>query len=147
MNSKWYAINALFCTELAAFAEADDVHFLRNPALPMDPQGRARVLALIARGDILIDSPGQNPEKRRARFLLAAVATTKDGQLDADAVHFGARDMLKSRAFRAKLNTLGEVQTVREVELEPEARDLALQGSMLLSAFEVDYFQYYPSFA
>jgi hypothetical protein len=102
---------------------------------------------LLPRGDRLIDQPGQNPERRAARFVVGAVSLTPESLPDADALHFGARDTLKSAALRSALFALREVGQLREVEIDPQLRDAMAAGSVLMSAYEVEYMQHYPSFA
>ncbi len=152
MQSKWFDINQAVATHLQAYVGSLGHTFLENPALPLDlgMQGGTRfdrAVFLIARGDRLQDQPGQNPERRVARFVVGAVALTATALAHADELHFGARDALKSSAFRQALIAVGDVKQLREVELEPELKEATAAGSVLMSAYEVEYFQAYPSFA
>jgi branched-chain amino acid transport system ATP-binding protein len=55
--------------------------------------------------------------------------------------------VLRTAAFRQALLTAtsGGFGGFREVEVEPELKDIASVGSLLLSAYEVDYFQPYET--
>ena len=43
------------------------------------------------------------------------------------------------------LATAASVGRVAEVEIEPELKEIAVEGSVLMSAFEVDYYQTYEA--
>lgn len=123
--------------------------YLDNPPLPLDVKiiERERVTFLLQRGDRALEQPGQRSEKRRVRVLLGVVALTKASLADADALHFAARIGLRSQAFRDALVAIGSVGAVREVEVEPELKSPATEGTALMSAFEIDYTQTYPNAA
>lgn len=148
MQSQWYQITAAVVATVQGVCTAQGVGFLDNPALPIDASAAGgRALLVIHRGDKLLDQPGQQPERRSLRLVLGAVSVTAAAPMaDADALHFAARDALKSRAFRLALRAVGDITDVREIEVEPELRDMAVQGAVLLSAYQIDYFQSYPSF-
>lgn len=147
MHSMWFQIALAMSQQIQALATEQGCTFLDNPALPLDLKGisRERVLFLVQRGDRALDQPGQLREKRRCRVLLGAAALTQASLSDADALHFAARIALRTAAFRATLRAAGDVAAVREVEIEPELKSLATEGTALMSAFEVDYFQTYPA--
>lgn len=152
MNSQWYRIHQVLAQALAAYVAPLGWPFVDQPALPLDMglfQGERaqQAVFLLARGDRLLDQPGQNPERRAARFVLGAVSLSAEALADADTLHFGARDAIKSRAFRAALNAVGDVYQLREVEIEPQLKDAMSTGCVLMSAYEVEYLQHYPSFA
>lgn len=147
MHSMWYQIALAMSEQVKAVAQAQGCTFLDNPPLPLDLKNitRERAAFLIQRGDRALDQPGQVREKRRVRVLLGAVALTQAGLADADTLHFAARMALRSEAFRATLRAAGDVASVREVEVEPELSSPVTEGSCLMSAFEIDYFQTYPA--
>lgn len=148
MQSQWYQITAAFMASVQTVATAQAVGFVDNPPLPIDAQAAGpRALFVIHRGDKLIDQPGQQPERRSLRLVLGALSITTQGPMaDADTLHFAARDKLKSLAFRQALKAVADVTDLREIEVEPELRDMAVQGAVLLSAYQIDYYQSYPSF-
>lgn len=147
MQSSWYLIAAAVAAQVQAVADNLRVPCLQNPALPLDLKALqgAKALFVVQRGDKVLDQPGQEREKRRVRVVVGAVALTTTALADADALHFAARLALRGAAFRAGLRAAGDVGSVREVEIEPELKDVATEGSALLSAFEIDYFQTYPA--
>lgn len=150
MQSVWYQVTAVFFTQLAALATARGVGWAANPPLPLDgaQQPGNVLLFAVPRGDLLVKGSNVNPEERRMRLVIGCRALTATGLRDADALHFAARDLVKSRPFRAALAPgIRGVGAVREVELEPELKDVAVQGSVLMSAYEIDYLQSYPSLA
>ena len=147
MQSNWYLSAAAMAAQLQALADAEGVPCLHNPALPLDLKALAgdRALFVMQRGDKVVDQPGQQREKRRMRLVVGAVALTATALADVDALHFGARKALRGDAVRAALRAVGDVASVREVEIEPELKDVATEGSALLSAFEIEYFQTYAA--
>lgn len=148
MNSRWFLIGQEVAAAMRAVATAEKAEYADNPAMPLDLQGRrARVLFVLNRGDFVVDQPGQRVEKRRLRVVVGATASTDKALADADRLHFAARTALRGPTFRQALSTLGDVGQLREVELEPELKEQASQGSALLSAFEIEYFQTYPNAA
>lgn len=147
MQSKWFAVAQVFFAQLQALATARGVGWLPNPALPLDggPQPLGRTLFCIVRGDTLIKAPGSARDERRMRIVIGARSVNEAALAEADALHFAARALVKSQPFRAAVSALGDVGPAREVEIEPDLKDLAAQGSVLMSAYEIDYFQSYPS--
>ena len=146
MQSQWYAITQVAVAQLAPVVAASGCQWLEHPALPLDlkPITNKRGLMVLHRGDRVVDQPGQEREKRRMRLVVGAVALTASPLRDADALHFAARQALRGDVWRAALKAAGvDVGPVREVELEPELKDMAQEGSVLMSAFEIDYFQTY----
>jgi hypothetical protein len=143
----WYQITLAIGERAKAVAQAQGCSYLDNPPLPLDTAQieQERALFVLQRGDRVLDQPGQEREKRRCRVLLGAVALTKRSLADADTLLFAGRVALRSAAFRAALRAAGDVAAVREVELEPEAKSPATEGTVLMTAFEVDYFQTYPA--
>jgi hypothetical protein len=148
MQSTWFLIAQAFTGQVQGLAATLAAGFLDNPPLPLDAGAQPeKLLFVLQRGDKLTDQPGQRREQRRMRMVLGALARTKDGAAAADALHFAARDLLKGAAARVALNAAGVVGPVREVELEPELKDVATQGALLMSAYEIDYYQQYPNAA
>lgn len=146
MQSRRYLITQAFRQRLQAVATARSAQFQQNPPLPLDTRFEGgKLLFLMPRGDKLISQPGQREEKRQLRLVVGAF-TTSEAEALADELHFAARDHLKSELARAAIKAEGG-HTVREVELEPELKDVATVGSLLLSAYEVEYIQTYPSAA
>lgn len=147
MQSRWYAIAEVVGAQLAPVAAAAGCTWLLNPALPLDLRQieQQRVLFLLHRGDKLLDKPGQVREKRRLRLVVGAMALTTASLADADALLFAARRAMRGDAWRAALRATGDVGAVGEVELEAELKDVATEGSALMSAFEIDYFQTYDA--
>lgn len=146
MQSQWYAITQVAVAQLAPVVAAYGCQWLENPPLPLDlrPIANRRALLLLHRGDRVLDQPGQVREKRRLRLVVGAVALTPAPLRDADELHFAARLALRGDAWRAALKAAGvDVGPVREVELEQELKDMAQEGSVLMSAFEIEYFQAY----
>lgn len=145
MQSRWYEIAQAVVEQCKLAAAAAGAGCLDNPPLPLDAKALQAPTGLFVlhRGDKVLDQPGQLREKRRVRVVVGALALTTAALKDADALHFAARLALRSDAFRAALRATGEVGPVREVELDPELRDIATPGSTLMSAFEIDYFQSY----
>lgn len=148
MHSRNYAIGRAFAAQVQALAMAQSVGWLDNPALPMRMGDGEEALFVIERGNKLIDQPGQNPERRVLRIVMGAVSLAATARANADLLHFAARDKLKSLPFRAALKAaLVDVLQLREVEVEPEMAEAVTEGVVLMSAYEVEYFQSYPSFA
>lgn len=148
MQSNAFTLSAVFASQLQPVAAARGAAFQDNPPWPLDANAAAGpLLFLLTQGDRLQDQPGQREERRRLRVVVGALAPAKAGRALADALHFAARDRLKSLAFRqAVLATSVRCEDLREVEIEPELRGLTVEGAMLMSAYEIDYFQTYPSF-
>lgn len=150
MQSVWFNLGAAVSAQVKLVAEARSVVFMDNPALPLAlPTGAAAGLFAIARGDTLIDQPGVADERRRMRVVVGAVAVDKDpavSRAKADELHFAARDRLKSLTCRQALKAAGLPHDVREVEVEPDLKEIAAAGTVLMSAYEIEYFQTYPSF-
>ena len=150
VQSMWYQVSAVFFGQLQALAAAKGVGWAANPPLPLDvaTQPGNLLLFCMPRGDLLVRASNVNPEERRMRLVIGCRALTSTSLQDADALHFAARDLVKSRPFRAALSPgIRGIGAMREVELEPELKDIAVQGSVLMSAYEIDYLQSYPSLA
>lgn len=147
MQSKWFAVAQVFFTQLQALATARGVGWLQNPALPLDggTQPLGQTLFCIVRGDALVKAPGVAREERSMRIVIGARSTNVQALAQADALHFAARNLIRSRPFRAAVSALSDVGPAREVEIEPDLKDLAAQGTVLMSAYEIDYFQTFPS--
>jgi len=146
-HSVWYLVAQAAEVRLQAVATAQAVKLLANPPMPVDLGTSAVALMVLHRGDKLLDQPGQRREKRQMRLVVGVAAKAADALASADELHFAARDALRSEAFRAQLRAVGDVSVVREVEVEPALREAIATGTVLLSAFEIDYFQQYPSAA
>jgi hypothetical protein len=141
-QSTRYAIAQLLHATVAGVATAEGAEAINNPKLPIDTRNRApKLLFTLDRGDKLLEQPGQR-EKRRCRVVLGALAVTSAADADVDALHFAARDAL--RTIRPALMALNG-HLMREVEIEPELKDLATDGAQLLSAYEIDYLETYPA--
>ncbi len=144
MRSVRYEIGQAFLEVVAQVAVAQSAVALFNPRLPVDVKGRGeRILFVLDRGDRLTSQAGQRIEKRVARIVTGALVLTEDaGALEADTLHFAARTAIKW----LRLTVDGEKAPliVREVEIEPELKENVTDGALLLSAYEVDYFQPYP---
>lgn len=147
MHSQWFLIAEAVGQRLLAVAQGlTGVQYLHNPPLPLEAQQPgAQVLFVLVRGDRALDQPGQEREKRRARLVVGAVSLTDSGLADADSLLFAARIAMRASVLRVALRAVGDVAAIREVEVEPEVNDVAVQGSVLMSAFEIDYFQTYPA--
>ena len=147
MHSKRYLITQAVSNRLQALATAQGASYQQNPALPLDSRFSGnKLLFVMPRGDKLTSQPGQREEKRLMRLVVGAFSTADGSESAADELHFAMRDMLKSELARAAMKAEGAV-LVREVELEPELKDVATVGALLLSAYEIEYIQTYPSAA
>lgn len=148
MNSNCFNLGEVFGARMQALAAELGASWADNPPLPIDMARAQKLVFLLTRGDKLQDQAGQREERRRMRVIVGAVAITAAGRRDADALHFAVRDLLKSLAFRqALLATGARPEELRETDIEPDLREVASQGSVVMSAYELDYFQTYPSFA
>lgn len=147
MHSQWFTLSAAVAAQLQALAATLSVGWLDNPPWPMDMKGLPpKALFILGRGDKLLDQPGVREERRVLRVLVGAVCLTSTGWADADELHFAARDALKSLSLRQALLAAGGARDVREVEIEPEMPEVATVGAVLMSAYEIEYQQTYPSF-
>lgn len=145
-NSQWYAITQVAVARLAPVVTQYACQWLEHPALPLDlkPIQNKRALVLIHDGDGVVSQHGQTSEKRRASLVVGAVALTSSPLRDADELHFAARLALRTGAWRAALLAAGiKVGPVREVAVRPELKSVAQEGSVLMSGFEIDYYQDY----
>jgi len=147
VNSRSYGIGRGFVALMRSVAEAQNAVFMDNPPLPLDLKaaGGRNVLFVIQRGDALKKQAGLEDD-RTLRLLVGAVSLTQTGWQDADALHFAARTAVRTAAGRAALSA-AYAGPVREVELEPELRDMVTEGVAQMSAFEIDYRQTYPNAA
>jgi hypothetical protein len=147
-QSKWFGIAQVVGLQLQAVAAAQQAGWVQNPVLPLDVaatlDGSTRALFIAQRGDRLQEQPAQR-EKRLVRLLVGAVAVSTGAPAAADALHFAARQALRSPALRLALRALEDVGPMREVEVEPELRDVATEGSLLISAFEFEYYESYAA--
>lgn len=145
MQSTRYAIAQTLFASVQAVAVAEGAGALFSPRLPIDPKGKPnKLLFVVDRGDKLIEQTGQR-EKRRVRIVLGALVlagTAVDAEVDA--LHFAARAALKAQALRATLIEM-RAPMLREVEVEPELKEAAIEGALLMSAFEIEYLETYPS--
>lgn len=150
MQSVWFSLALAAGAQVKAVSDARGVAFMDNPSLPLAlASGVRAALFVLARGDTLVDQPGIEKERRRLRLVLGAVFVDKDRVAEragADELHFAARDRLKSLTCRQALLAAGGPHDLREVEVEPELKEIAATGTVLLSAYEMEYFQTYPSF-
>ena len=150
MQSVWFALAAAAGAQVKAVAEARSVAYLDNPPLPLAlAAGVKAALFVLGRGDRLVDQPGIERERRSMRFVLGAAVVGTDRAVEraaADELHFAARDRLKSLSCRQALMAAGGPHDLRETDLEPELKEIASTGTVLLSAYEMEYFQTYPSF-
>lgn len=145
-NSQWYAITQVAVARLAPVAAQYACLWLEHPALPLDlqPIQNRRALFLVHDGDTAVAQPGQLSERRRASLLVGAVALTRTPLKDSDELHFAARLALRTGAWRSALLAAGvQAGPVREVAVRPEMKSVAQEGSVLLSAFEIEYYQDY----
>lgn len=145
-NSKWYAITQVAVARLAPVVTQYACLWLEHPALPLDlqPIQNKRALFLVHDGDNVVAQPGQTSERRRASLMVGAVALTRTPLKDSDELHFAARQALRTDQWRAALLAAGvQVGPVREVAVRPELKSVAQEGSVLMSAFEIDYYQSY----
>jgi hypothetical protein len=145
MNSGRYAILQALKGVLQDYIDGltdGAVTLLINPALPIGLAGKEpRVLFVLHRGDQLIDQPAQK-EKRKARIVVGALARTASADQDADTLHFGA--VLAIRNARTSLMQACPIGPIREVQVEAEIKETKVEGELLMSAFEIEYFQTYP---
>jgi hypothetical protein len=147
VQSQMFKLSAAVAAMLKALCDARGVGWLDNPPLPLDMGGKPdKVLFILGRGDKLLDQPGAREERRLMRLVVGAVALSANARAEADELHFAARDTLKSLSLRRALLDAGGARDVREVEIEPELRDMASPGATVMSAYEIEYTQTYPSF-
>lgn len=150
MHSTWFVVTQFMFDQAQALAATRGVGWAANPPLPLDnaKQPGNQLLFVMPRGDVVAKGSNARQEERRMRLMVGVKALTADALSDADLLHFAARDLIKSPAFRVALAAAtGGVGQIREVELEPELKDVAAEGSVLMSAYEIDYYQSYPSLA
>lgn len=146
-NSTRYNIAQAVYALAQTVAGANQAEALFNPKFPIDTKDRAaRLLFVMDRGDRLVANEGQR-EKRRARVVLGALIVTEgdtpnDGATDA--LHFAARAAIKADSFRALLASMN-APVLRETDVEPELKEVALEGGLLLSAFEIEFLETYPA--
>jgi hypothetical protein len=151
VQSMAYQLTLAVFERLRLIAQEQGCTPLNSPPLPLVATnvGRQRVLLVLRSSDRLIDAAGKDRERlteqRRLRLLVGAAAFTDSAVADADALHFLARVALRSAAFRTALKALGAVGPIREVELMEEEKSVVAEGSALMSAFEIEYFQTYPA--
>lgn len=130
-----------------AVATAQGARALYNPPLPVGVKDKGpRVLFLLDRGDELTES-GQH-EKRQAIVVFGAlVVPGAGGDPDAlcDEMHWALRLALREVDVSVAMAGEGKRRRMREVKVEPELRELQLEGSLLLSAFEVSYYETYTA--
>lgn len=152
MHSARYRINQYLQTVLATVAAAKSAAMVMNPALPVGLKDKGPVgLFLSDRGEELIEQSGQVPEKRRAKVVVGAFARTDE---EADALHFAARIVMRGPEFRAALSAAakdakgnGQAPIFREIEVDAALKEVAYEGSLLLSAFQIEYLETYYSAA
>lgn len=145
-NSQWYAITQVAVAKLQPVVTQFGCLWLEHPPLPLDlqPIQNKRALFIVHDGDSVVDQPGQEREKRRARLMVGAVALTRTPLKDSDELHFAARQALRGDVWREALKAAAiAVGPVREVAVKPELKSVAQEGSVLISAFEIDYYQVY----
>ncbi len=147
MNSRGYTIGRAFVALMRTAAQAEGAEFMDNPPLPLDfkAAGGRNVLFVIQRGDLLKKQAGLDDD-RALRLLLGAVSLKQNGWQECDALHFAARAAIRTAPGRAALSA-ANAGPVREVELEPELKDMVTEGTAQMSAFEIDYRQPYPNAA
>lgn len=149
MNSNWYRISALVAEHLEQLAKDRGIAWRRNPPLPMTlPTGATRMLFVLHRGDRLDLQAGLRDRRVMRIVVGACVAGDVDAGLQqADEDHFAARDLMRGGRFLIAAMGSEEVQSCKEVELEPDLKTTVAPGSVLMTAFEVTYNQTYPSAA
>jgi len=149
MNSTRYAIGQAVLQAVQALAVEQECDVLFNPRLPIDLKGRkTRILFVIERGDRLTEQPGQR-ERRRARLVVGAMSTPAadadlDVDADVDALHFAARAALKAMRKKLEFERNPSALQPREVEVEPELKESIGDAALLLSAYEIEYYEIYP---
>jgi hypothetical protein len=148
VQSGWYRLAAAVFARVQTVAQAGAANWAENPPLPLDAglATTGKLLMVVPRGDTLVRAEAAR-DQRRARFVVGAWSVATGALATADALHFAARTALRTAAFRQALLTAtsGGFGGFREVEVEPELKDIASVGSLLLSAYEVDYFQPYET--
>lgn len=130
---------------LQTTATAEGAAFAMNPALPLDSSlASGRTLFVLHRGDKLNDQPGQRKEKRTLRVVVGAWADTS---ALADALLFAGRCAVRTDGARTAMRGVDGGVLLREVEVEAELKEVSTTGTVLLSAYEIEYFQTYPNAA
>jgi hypothetical protein len=141
-NSTRYRIHQVFKTVLTPVATNNSAALLTNPVLPVGLKDSGnKVLFTLDRGDDLLEQPGQK-EKRKAKLVMGAFVRSDDADSDADQLHFAARTAIKR--IKVALTAQGIDTLVREVQTEQELKELAVEGALLLSSFEIEYKEIYP---
>ncbi|XVJ69889.1 MAG: hypothetical protein HEQ39_09705 [Rhizobacter sp.] len=141
-NSTRYRIHQVFKTVLTPVAASNSAALLTNPVLPVGLKEHGnKVLFTLDRGDDLIAQPAQK-EERQAKVVVGAFVRSDDADNDADQLHFAARTVIKR--IKLALTAQGIDTVVREVQTEPELKEHAVDGALLLSSFEVKYKEIYP---
>lgn len=142
MNSTRYRINAALFRVVALVAAASDAKSKCNPALPADLQGDGALLFTLDRGDVQLapSKKRDGREDRRATVWLGAVAASYE---TADALHFAARCAIKRASALFSDGIDGAV--LEEPESQPDIKEVAFEGALLLSAFAVKYIEFYPA--
>lgn len=126
-------------------ATAQGATALYNPPLPMGLRDKGpRVLFVLDRGDELLQS-GDREQRQAIVVFGALVVPSVGGDPDAlcDELHWALRVALREVDVAVALAAEGKKRRLREVKVEPELRELQVEGSLLLSAFEVSYYETY----
>jgi len=147
MNSHRYALHHALYEVVLTTAGAHRALAALNPPLPVAlPQpGWGRMLFLLDRGDELVDQPNQIEHRRTRCVIGALVRAGVSAALDVDQLHFATRIAMRgARTALAQIDRDKPAPILREVQIEPELRDLKSDGALLLSAYEIEYFETYP---
>jgi hypothetical protein len=151
MQSLWFELSAIVSAQLASVAAQKSAVWWDNPPWPLPLQNlqptQPDVLFMLNRGDRWISASGLR-EKRVLRFVVGASSVREKALVlpAVDALHFAARDALRTASFLAQFQTAGALN-LNEVEIEPDLQAAMAAGLVLMSAFEVQYYQTYPNAA
>lgn len=151
MQSKWFELSTLVSAQLVSVAEQKNAAWMDNPPWPLPLQGlqptQPDLLFMMNRGDRWLSAASLR-DKRVMRFVVGATSVREKALAlaAADGLHFAARDALRSASFMGSFLTAGALN-LNEVEIEPDLQAAMAAGLVLLSAFEVQYYQTYPNAA
>lgn len=77
----------------------------------------------------------------------AFVQDAADPDAACDALHWALRCALRSAEVGPALGAVGGLGSLHEAEVDPQLRETPMPGTVLLSAFEIKYYETYPTAA